>query len=679
MLLGGVLTLGQVAGCLSNPSDESEKPGDATQTGRTDETTSPTTGGLLSVNNIETELSPRDHGIANEGMSLWAVDSDRQRSYVPVRSGNPITIGAFDHQTETIAETYTLNSGVGCSTTEVTDDAVYVATKNDGTIHEIDKATGELGQVASIEAEEKIHPWSLESAPDGTLYVGSNVGPTGHVHELSPSGTLRKIGVPAESEKYAYDFAITDDTAFVAVGNTENSGIYEIDRESRDIQRVLSTGAFPLKIGVTQSSLICKLKGDETIVAGLDDRDASGGFSDVERFDGTISFRFAASPDAEEVYHIEDGGQILVYDLDAGENTKLLENGDIVKQDVNFRSVHRVDGRLVGVQDDDVLQGTLVSVDLDAATSTTYDLVEEGFPRTGLRNQETGTFDGSPVTAINGAFYVHDVENGDYEVVRINGEVKRMVEGPDSLYLAQYNGAGFFEYDGEELVHHGDAEGQSRPLDLIYNEPTNSVIMGTQADYGAKTGGAIATLDLETDEIATHRNVVEDQNVKSLTTVGTTLYAGGTIARAQGTKPATDEAKLLTFDLEGAETERVDVPVPGASHVRELIGHGTSVYGITAGPTRLFVYDTEERAVTDRVEIDQHQFHDQAADGNYYGVAGYGNGGIVRFDPEEGVYTRFNDPDVFSDLHESAVVGDSIFYVDRETWRLQEIDGITDF
>jgi hypothetical protein len=683
----GLLTASLAAGCASQSSTDGET---ATSPSSADgDSTPPGDNTGFSIDTQSVDLSVSDHGIASPGITLWPAETMGGVTYVATRSGRPVKAAAFDHEAGEVVENYSLPTGIGCLALDVREDVVSFATRQDGKIHQLDRATGEIETVADYDGD-YVFTWSLESASDGTLYASTSRN--SRIYEIDPdSGDVTEIGPIAETEKYAYDLEVTESTVYVGVSNTQNSGLYEVDRETHEISRMVPDL-------VTEPASKVEKAGRYFVVhqswhkTAIVDTESSSNSRIVEGLPGTFALQEGEQrlyypvfpnevdsenwPEDDEV-HDPDEAAMYTYDLASGERTKEFTIPDLKaegKGGLQYRTTHISDGRFIGVQNPE--SPGLFAADLESGEHSLYDLPDSGMEPTAVGNQAVGQYGGNPVTSRNGAFYVHDVEAGTLNEIDLPGEAKRFVEVDDTLYIGKYPGADFFAYDGESVRHLGAADGQVRPQDLVYSEAKNAVMMATQPNYGAKNGGGIGILDLETEEVSTVQKAVEDQSILSLATTDQTVYAGAQTRRGPGTKPVTSTARLASFDLESMEKQWEISPVDGAEDISSLIATPDRVIGIAGGT--LFAVDPETESVTATAEFGTAQQHHLGSNGAYYGVVRSTDtpGGIVRIDPADLTVTTYQSEGVYGRIGESALIDGTAFFVDPETWNLTSVEGV---
>jgi outer membrane protein assembly factor BamB len=695
LAVSGGLLAGGTAGCLEDNT--------GTPTASPADPASPTTVRRTIPTDLnDAEIGVRDHGLANPGITVRWLGVHEGRAYVPSRRGNPLRVGAFDLDAEEVTSNYEISPGIQSFGVEGHEQYVYFGTQ-DGGVFRLDTDTDEMSMLADVGS----WVFGLAVAPDGTVYVGSDAA---RVYEIDPeSGETTDHGRMAE-EKYAYDVFATPETVYVGVGNTGGSGIYTIDRDSGDVKQLFAEGItdFIKKFDVNESYIVCHGNYDRSFV--LERESIEGGlvteYQEVTPLPGVfgVSQReenlvyYVALPESAAEFpegHVAHGVEqpvMCTYDVRAEEHERRFELPTaIAEEGLQYRSTVLDGNRFVGVQG--TPSGNIVVIDVEAGETNVYDLESAGMNPTPAANQSTGRFRGQPVTSRNGALFVYDLGGDSYEKLDIGGEPKRQVEVDDDLYVGTYTGADFWVYDGTDLRHLDSAEGQGRPLDLVHHESTRSVVMGTQPNYGAETGGAVAMLDLESESVSTYGNVVPDQSIRGVASAGDRLFVGTSTRRGQGTEPVTDEAQVGEFDPDAGEVIWTTVPAAGKSRVITLAARNGATFGIANSPgsgSVFFVVDTDAETVEGTVDVDVTTRLQEGPDGRYYGVASSPlppspaydatAGGLVVYNPGQNRFTRFHtDEKVFAFLGESAVVDDAIYYVDAASWQLRSIPDLASY
>jgi hypothetical protein len=697
LALSGGLFSTVAAGCLSEGESTPTEPSGQS------EPQSPAAGGLTSTEEA-VNLSRADHRQANPGITAWICASHDGTTYVPTRRGNPVKAGAFDLESESVTQTYDLPSGYQAQAVEGHGKYVYVANSGNGAVFQIDTETDEVRELGQTGR----YVQGISVAPDGTVYVGGSG--QGHLYEVDPdSGEFTDHGPVADTEKYCTDLFATEDFVLAALGNQENSGIYEFDRETGEITQHFEGEVtdWMKKFDASEEFIVCHGDYERSFVIDRQSRSNGtyGSFHAVE----TLPGRFGIGSDPELVYYAAlpkaakewpeehpaqgiDTPALYTYNMRTQEHTKAFDLDQAIAEDgLNYRSTHVYEGQFIGVQR--VGAGNLAVVDLESESTDIYDLEEAGMEPTPGTNQAMGEFRGMPVTSRNDGVFIYDLEADSITELTIDGEAKRMVDVGDDLYITTYTGAHFWVYDGDELRRIGTADGQVRPKDLVYHEPTSSLAMGTQPNYGAATGGAVSMLDIESESVSTYQNVVENQSINSVASVGEDVFVGTDIGRGQGTEPVTSEAQVGRFDPDAGEVTWTTVPVEGKTRVMTLSGVGDGAFGIANSAWSegtFFTVDANSQTVTDTADIGYATRFEEGPDGRYYGVVGSTrppggawdktSGGLVVYDPEENRVTRYHgDEKVFSFLGEVEIIDDAIYYVDSDEWRLKSISGLSEF
>ncbi|MFB6295721.1 MAG: hypothetical protein ABEH66_02645, partial [Halobacteriales archaeon] len=290
---------------------------------------------------------------------------------------------------------------------------------------------------------------------------------------------------------------------------------------------------------------------------------------------------------------------------------------------------------------------------LDPATgeTTRTSLGDVGLPR-GAGNVQSLLAAGGDVYA-GGSMVtgVHHVDAGEFEQFLTAGEPKvmRFVDG--RVYQAVYPGAGIVEYDpgtGERRDLAWIGEQQNRPRSMHYHEPTGYLLVGTRPDKGY-IGGAITAYDLDGDElVSVDRDVVPDQSVTGLASIGGTVFLGTEIYGGAGTEPVADSARVAAWDPRERTVCWETTPYDDAHTIRGLTVLDGLVYGHASGG-RLFGIDPGTREVVvegsfddsiDRGQEGREAHYREMATGDLrahggriYGVTAQR---AVVFDPERG-------------------------------------------
>jgi hypothetical protein len=569
---------------------------------------------------------------------------------------------------------------------------VYFATYLDGRIHRLDRQTGDVEEVADYDGD-SIYTWGLDVAPDGLLYASTSNN--SRIYEIDPTTkSTTAIGPIAETEKYAYDVAVTESDVYVGVGNTENGGLYRVERSSHDISAVRPSVIENMvtKIAVSDEYIVGNSLYNDVVI--VDREDPSN--TRIERpINSTWAFDtdravvyypvFPADFDEEQwpnddQFHARNEAALYSYDPETTKREKQFSIPDFEAPGtvgLQWRSTHISDETYVAVQNKG---GTgLFVADVQSGEHSLYDLPSRGMKQTAVTTQTVSSFDGKPVTAKSGGFFIHDVEAGTTTELTVpdepTGAPKRFVEVDGTLYMGIYTGAIFVEFDGENLTKLGAANGQVRPYDLIYSSAANAVVMGTQPNYSVKSGGAIATLDLGSQDVTTHKNAIPDQSVRSLAAADEAIYAGGDVNRGLGTGPVTDEAKLARFDLESMERTWDLVPVPGEERIYEVFLTDDTIVGI-AGRT-LFAVDPANQSVIDTIDVGSavQQFN-RGQDGHFYAAAGPGKSGILRVNGKSLTIDRIQGGTIQADAGESTLIDGTLYYPDKDTWELNSVEAV---
>jgi hypothetical protein len=147
----------------------------------------------------------------------------------------------------------------------------------------------------------------------------------------------------------------------------------------------------------------------------------------------------------------------------------------------------------------------------------------------------------------------------------IYGEPKNMCVLNDVLYTANYEQARIWGFPSEALrdpqnFDFSDAvqfllfeigNGQNRPRIMITDKRSNSILIGTQPDYG-QYGGALTCYRPGDGSVNTVRDIVPKHTIQSLAfdeLDSSVAYLGTSVHGGTGTTPLLEDARLVRWDL----------------------------------------------------------------------------------------------------------------------------------
>ncbi|MGS2618958.1 outer membrane protein assembly factor BamB family protein [Micromonospora sp. LZ34] len=596
---------------------------------------------------------------ANVRLAAMDVRPDGTPVVYGFSDGTPVSFNAIDARTGKLLHTTTFPRHTVASSIVVDDSGlVYLSVRapNDGTLWRYDPATNQVTQIATRVVGEAMLRTLLikDDIVYGTTY------PEAKVYSYDPaSGDFRDYGALVTDGDYAWGFDQVDGKLWIGTGAIPH--LFSLDPATGDKTEI------PLPEPVaTQASFINRITrhGDLVFV----------------QYSPTLN-----------------GQNHLVYDLSAGRWCCT----DTVGQPIGFGHITRgsVDGRFFYASDDtvhgyDITTRETVPVGwedspLAAALGTTraFEPMHLGtpeFPGTtlvGMRgdgtiwryNLQNRTGDILPNVIQSTPATVHSVGTGPdgnvyfgaylsagvmARVDRATGELEQL-SGPkqadsitthdNRIVVGTYPGAEYYagQIGGDttwdwgrnprHLFSLGRAElGQDRPVTLV--SAGDLVVGGTVSDYG-ELGGGLVVFDPATGEHQFHRNVVPDQSVTALATVGGLVIGGTSIHGGLSSTPTRDRAELFIWDVAAGEKVWSAPVVGGGTIVQALtVGPHGMVWGLTEDGT-VFEFDPRTRTVTRSFDAGfadgnlwglRTELFYRAADARFYGNAG---GKLFWFDP----------------------------------------------
>ncbi len=184
----------------------------------------------------------------------------------------------------------------------------------------------------------------------------------------------------------------------------------------------------------------------------------------------------------------------------------------------------------------------------------------------------------------------------------IAGQLQGVLEYENKVYLGAYTGARVLVYDPNQP--HIEKENpnlkgailpyQDRPFALTAGK--NKIYFGTTAVYG-RLSGAIATYDIQTEELTTHFAPVENHGIMGLTYRDGLLYCSTTVYGGLGSKPTETNAKIFVYDPEKQKVLRIFEPhFQNAPHPLYIGGLGFDEKGRLWGASGLTLFEFDPQS-----------------------------------------------------------------------------------
>ncbi len=149
----------------------------------------------------------------------------------------------------------------------------------------------------------------------------------------------------------------------------------------------------------------------------------------------------------------------------------------------------------------------------------------------------------------------------------------------------------------------GQVADQSRPFAVLNDPESGKIFFGMVPEYGM-LGGSLVSYDTHEAKLISHGVLVKDQSIVSLTYANHLVWAGTTVSGGLGIMPSTQEARLISWDVEKGLKLDEFIPVPGAKAITSMIiGPDRNIWGMASGT--LFVFDPIAKKVIRSKQIYQ--------------------------------------------------------------------------
>jgi outer membrane protein assembly factor BamB len=491
-----------------------------------------------------------------------------------VSSGTPARLNAVDPVTGTAVARYDLpTAGGSWAIDSAPDGSVYVGTYGDGRLFRSTAAGGVVDLGRPIASQTFI--WDVSVADDGTVFGGTSPG--GRLFSYTPStGQYRDYGQLVPGQAYVRTVAVAGDKVFA--GTDPPGHLVEVD---------IATGA----------------KRTLPPPAALDP--VTSWVYDLDQVGGRLYARYGgASPNSLFVYDLAAGRWtdrldtahgLEVSPADEQGNVYLVKSGELVRYDPVAKTTTGTGvpfaGRVANTRGIGWAELGLP----DYPGRSIVGLLWRGLmfrynPTTGASSFVQTTIQGEPIeiTALsdgpddrvyvggflNGGFAAVDPRTGATTEFHTFGQSEAMTRHGDKLYVGVYPESRLYAYDptkpwnsleyspnpqpspvaNPERLWDLKAEGQIRPRGLT--SAGNHVAVGTMPDLGL-LGGYLVVYDPATGQVVTReRNVVTDQSIVALAYRDGVIYGSTSIYGGQSATPPTRDP--------GADVRRR----------RPVVGHG---------------------------------------------------------------------------------------------------------
>jgi streptogramin lyase len=448
--------------------------------------------------------------------------------------------------------------------------------------------------------------WRL--ANDGErVFVGTF--PTGKVYSFHHgTGAVRDYGQIWPGEQYARSIGVANGKIYVGLGTVAR--LVEVDVDSGERREIplpekYRTEQFVYDLDVHQHTLFARLANSNQVL--VYDLKAGRWIAEL----GTASGLDFSPPDPKKnVYFSSTStGRLMAYNLDTRTLTPTSFTGFGTSR--GFGWAHLDDPKWPG--------RTLVTISLGGNLS--YYNPQSGAKKvvsSGVKGlpAQLQTVQAGPDGKIwssaypSGGITSYDPLTGTFnENVGALGQAEGLHSHQGKIYAGVYPGANLLEIDPTKPIVRGTNPRQFASLRTAHQDRPfaitgvgNRVAFGTIPEYG-QLGGALTFADPVTGATEVHRNVVPEQSVTALATVGNLVLGGTGIWGGLGIAPTQTEAKLFLWDPATATKVWEGTAIPGAKAITQLmVAPDGRIWGATVGT--LFEFDPVSRTVVRSVEVE---------------------------------------------------------------------------
>ncbi|HEY8457573.1 MAG TPA: carbohydrate binding domain-containing protein [Actinopolymorphaceae bacterium] len=485
--------------------------------------------------------------------AAYGIGPDGREEVYVVTAAVPARFNVIDVKTGRLKHAEALPSGANGSWALVTglDGSVYVGTFSNGRLYRWSPATSTLTDLGRV-TPNATYVWDLEVDANGVVWGGTY--PQGEVFSFDPATqTFRNYGRVSEQE-YVRSVAVRDGLVYAGLGSA-NPRIVELNPETGATREIALPEShrgeqFVYHMDIRGNLLYTRLSpGSEMLVYDLV---AQKWVANL----GTVTFGGVSTPGPKQhVYYVDGESQLQAFDpvRRTSKPTGLTD----LKPARDFGWV------MLGTPN---FPGRTLAFVYQTGEMVFYNPVT-GKHRTQLTEAET-----APVRlhgvgkGPDGKIYVSGyqyeglaaydpADDTTWVSPRFDvGQIEGMLAHGGRLYLGTYPRAHLFAYDpnapwdgSSNPVHLGSLHDLEQDRPFAITSVGGKVAFGTVPVYG-KLGGALTVYDPANGSLETHRNLVPDQSIVSLTSAGTVIYGGTSIWGGLGAIPTAETAKLFAWD-----------------------------------------------------------------------------------------------------------------------------------
>ncbi|MFI5489863.1 hypothetical protein [Micromonospora echinaurantiaca] len=548
----------------------------------------------------ETLVGVPHHNLAIYGATFGSTTAG-DYAYAVAR-GTTGALNVIDTRTATVVRTLPLpGAGGSWGGTVTPDGTAYIGADSKlfryrpGADHVEDLGSPAPGETAT---------WRL--ANDGKrVFVGTF--PTGKVYSVDHrTGAVRDYGQVWPGEQYVRSISVANGKIYTGLGTVAR--VVEIDVESGDRREIplpeqYRAEQFVYDLDVHQKTLFARVTNSNRVLV----HDLTTGEWIAELGNGR-GLDFSTPDDDGNVYFASTSARLMAYNLKTRTLTPTAFTGYGTSRGFGWTHLGGPEWR----------GRTLVTIDLSGkmyyfnpmtGAKKVVTVPVPGLPAQ-LQTLEAGP-DGRIWSSAypSGGITSYDPATGTFaENASALGQAEGLLSYQGKIYAGVYPGANLFELDPTKPIVRGTNPRQFATLRTDHQDRPfaitgvgDRIAFGTIPEYG-QLGGALALVDPVTGAKEVHRDVVPQQSVTALATVGNLVLGGTGIWGGLGIAPTQTEAKLFLWDPVTATKVWEGPAIPGAKAITRLIvAPDGRVWGSTVGT--LFEFDPASRTVVNTVEV----------------------------------------------------------------------------
>ncbi len=523
-----------------------------------------------------------DYGVAVKSIYLASGfftknDKGDKVYYGGTRSGEFCRLFRYNLSTNSVDLVVPIEEAKGAWGITFKDNMVYIGTYLPASLYKYDIEKENLTKISTFKNSKYVHQVDIY---EGNIFIATY--PTSSVFMYNiQSGEMLNLG-PMSEHKYSRSLEFYDKKMYVGIG--ANAQLIEYDLEKGDKKNILppefKNESFVYYLERIGTKLFATLSpSPDILVYDLVSKEFILHAKGIRKEPG-IEPTFT-----DDKVHFTGGRTVFEYDEKLNTLHRLI-------QDKGLIGAHIVDDNFIaGV----TMNAEYMEILFNGQMNTSIDLTNIGLERTKIVPMSI-TANDNKVFIAERQLRIVDIESGTEVYKILPGEAKSMCFVENSLITATYPGAkvwkypiSAFEEPNSDFTNHEQFSlfhigyEQNRPKKIIANKSNNSILIGTEPNYG-QYGGALIYYNFDTQQRYTNRNIIHNHTIEAITLDESNpniAYIGSSVYGGTGADPLDEDAHIVKWDIQNQSVLFDIIPQVKNKRIRSLSHSNDKLYATT--------------------------------------------------------------------------------------------------